>query len=365
MSDDFSMNTIHTALLSFGMSGRVFHAPFINHHPNFTLTGCWERSNKLIDRHYSSVRSYDTLDELLADPAIDLVVVNTPTLTHFEFAKMALEHDKHVLVEKAFTGNANEAIELRDLALAKARKLAVFQNRRWDSDFLSVRDVLRQGVLGDIVEANLAYSRYDPALSPKIHKEEPSSGSGIVKDLGPHVIDQALVLFGMPNAVFADIRMTREGSRVDDYFDILLVYGDKRVHVKAGYFFKQPVPEYTLFGKSGCFIKTRSDVQEAQLAMGMTPADSDYGKEPDTQAGRLYTGNPGQTDVQEILSPRGSYLDFYDALYRAIANDQDEPVTATDGIRVMQIIDAAFLSSRQGKVIHLGPMNRTIKGNRP
>lgn len=353
------MTPIHTALLSFGMSGRVFHAPFINHHPGFALTGCWERSNKVIDRHYSSVKSYDTLDDLLADPGIDLVVVNTPTLTHFEFAKLALEHDKHVLVEKAFAGNAAEAIELRDLALARRRKLAVFQNRRWDSDFLSVRDVLQQGVLGDIVEANLAYSRYDPKLSPKTHKEEPSSGSGIVKDLGPHVIDQALVLFGMPEAVFADIGITRDHSRVDDYFDILLMYSDKRVHVKAGYFYKQPAPDYSLYGKRGCFTKARSDVQETQLDKGMTPADSEYGKEPDTAAGLLFTGDSAQTDVQEILSPRGSYANFYDALYQAIVSDLDEPVTATDGIRVMRIIDAAFLSNSQGKVIHLAPEGNT------
>lgn len=349
------MTVINTALLSFGMSGRVFHAPFIQHHPGFSLTGCWERSNKIIDQYYSSVRSYDTLEELLADPTIDLVVVNTPTLTHFDFAREALEHDKHVLVEKAFAGNADEAVELRDLAKAKRRKLAVFQNRRWDSDFQSVRKVLKQGFLGDIVEANLAFSRYDPNLSPKAHKEKPSSGAGIVKDLGPHVIDQALVLFGMPGAVFADIGITREDSRVDDYFDILLMYGDKRVHVRGGYFYKHPTPEYTLFGKQGCFVKTRSDVQESQLGQGMTPGDRDYGKEPDSAAGRLYTGGPDKTEVQDIISPRGNYLDFYESLYESIARDLTEPVTAVDGIRVMQIIDTAFESHRKGKIIELEP----------
>lgn len=149
---------------------------------------------------------------------------------------------------------------------------------------MSVRDISNRGVLGDIVEANLAYSRHGPELSPKTHKEEPSSGSGIVKDLGPHVIDQALVLFGMPEAVFADIGITREHSRVSDYFDILLRHADRRVHVKGGYFYKQPRPEYTLFGKQGCFIKTRSDVQEAQLQKVVTPADSDYSREPGAAA---------------------------------------------------------------------------------
>jgi len=351
------MTVINTALLSFGMSGRIFHAPFIQHHPGFNLAGCWERSSKVIQQRYPSTGSYDTIDELLADSSIDLVVVNTPTLTHYDYAKTALEHGKHVVVEKAFAGNADEAIKLRALARKKQRKLAVFQNRRWDSDLLAVQSVLRQDVLGDIVEANLAYLRYDPALSPKSHKEEPSSGAGIVKDLGPHVIDQALLLFGMPKAVFADIGVTREHSRVDDYFDILLTYSDKRVHLKGGYFFKQPLPQFTLFGKHGCFVKTRSDVQEAQLDKGMTPGDGEYGKEPESEAGRLYTGGPGHTEEQEVLSPPGNYLAFYEGLYRSIAENEAEPVTAEDGIRVMQIIDAAFRSHNEGKVIRLEPVN--------
>lgn len=349
------MYVINTALLSFGMSGRLFHAPFIQHHPGFSLTGCWERSNKVINQHYKSATSYDTLEQLLGNPEIDLVVVNTPTLTHFDFARKALQHGKHVLVEKAFAGNTDEALELHALAQEKGLKLSVFQNRRWDSDFQSVRKVLQEGVLGDIVEANLAYSRYDPNLSPKIHKEEPSSGSGILKDLGPHVIDQALVLFGMPDTVFADIGITRDRSKVDDYFDILLMYRDKRVHVKGGYFYKQPLPEYTLFGKQGCFFKTRSDVQEAQLDRGMTPGDSKYGIDPDASAGRLYTGNPTQTDVKDITAPPGNYLEFYEGLYQSIAENQPEPVTATDGIRIMQIIDAALRSHQHGKVVTLDP----------
>lgn len=352
---EIAMTVVNTALLSFGMSGRVFHAPFIQYHSGFNLNGCWERSNKVIHGHYPSATSYDTLDEVLADPAIDLVVVNTPTSTHYEFTKMALQTGKHVLVEKAFAGSAAEAMELRALAQEQRLKLAVFQNRRWDSDFLAVRKVVQDGVLGTIIEANFGYLRYDPDLSPKRHKEEPSAGSGIVKDLGPHVIDQALVVFGMPNAVFADIGTTREGTKVDDYFDILLRYDHTRVHVKGGYFYKQPQPQYTLFGTQGCFIKSRSDVQENQLDRGITPADSEYGQEPDAESGKLFTGDVGKTDVTGVRSPRGSYLSLYDGLYRAIVEGQQEPVTATDGVRVMQIIDAAFESHRDGKFVNLEP----------
>jgi len=346
-----STPVINTALLSFGMSGRVFHAPFIHLHPGFNLLGSWERSDKKITRAYPSTSSFDTLEQILEDPVVDLVIVNTPTLTHYDYARQALLHGKHVVVEKAFAGNVEEAIELRDLAEQQQCRLAVFQNRRWDSDFLAVKEILKQGVLGDIVEANLAYSRYDPGLSPKSHKEEPNSGSGNLKDLGPHVIDQALVLFGMPEAVFADIGITRDYSKVDDYFDILLSYADKRVHVKSGYFYKQPLPEFTLFGKKGCFIKSRADAQESQLDSGMTPDDDAYGMEPDSAVGLLYTGEVGENLVQKIPSPRGNYAEFYTRIYESIVHDQPEPVPADDGVRVMKVIDAAEKSCRKGRMI--------------
>jgi len=343
------MRQINTALLSFGKSGRLFHAPFIEQHPGFILRGCWERSRKVIKDHFGSARSYDSLDELLADPAVDLVVVNTPTLTHYEYAKRALQHGKHLVVEKALAGSAAEAAELHALANKQQCKLAVYQNRRWDSDFKAVHGVLKGGALGNIVEANLAFCRFDPELSPKSHREVPSSGSGIVKDLGPHLIDQALVMFDMPDAVFADIGITRKRSRVDDYFDILMLYADKRVHVKGGYFFMQPLPEYSLFGTQGCFIKTRSDVQELQLGRGLKPGDVSFGLEPDCEAGHIHTG----TGVQEIRSPRGNYMEFYELLYHSIVSDEQEPVTAEDGIRVMRIIDAAIQSHDEGRVIRL------------
>ncbi len=347
------MAVINTALLSFGLSGRVFHAPFIELHPGFRLVGCWERSAKRIADRYPQAKSFETLRDLLADESVDLVVVNTPTQTHYDYAKKALEAGKHVVVEKAFAGNADEAAELRDLAREAARKLAVFQNRRWDSDFLSVREVLEAGYLGDIVEANFGFLRFDPDLSEKSHKEEPSSGAGIVKDLGSHVIDQAIAAFGLPEAVFADIDITRQGSRVDDYFDILLFYSDMRVHVKGGYFFRRPLAEYSLFGKNGCYLKMRSDVQERQLDMGMNPDDSGYGREPAGREGRLYRGGGNGSDQELITAPPGNYMKFYDGMYSAIVDDLSEPVTAADGVRVMRVIDAAFQSQQSGLVVRL------------
>lgn len=342
------MPVINTALLSFGLSGRIFHAPFIDVHPGFCLAGAWERSTKAVATHYPRATSYDTLEALLADPAVDLVVVNTPTATHYEYTRQALERGKHVLTEKAFTTTAAEARALDALAKEQGRKLAVFQNRRWDSDFLSVRGVLAEGLLGDIVEANLAFCRYKAELSPKAHKEMPGPGAGIVKDLGAHVIDQALLLFGMPGDVMADIAMTRPGSQVDDYFDILLRYPERRVHVKGGYFFRQPLPEYSLFGTRGSFLKRRADPQEAQLEEGLRPGDPAYGREAGSTAGRLYLDRDGAIESRTVPAPAGNYLEFYEGLYRAIAFGEPEPVSASDGVRTLRIIEAAFASHQSG-----------------
>ena len=216
------MKKIKTALLSYGMSGRVFHAPFLELHDGFELTGSWERSKNLIQNDYPQVKSYGSLEELLADD-VDLVIVNTPVETHYEYAKKALLAGKHTLVEKAFTTTAAEAEDLLAIAKEKNLKLTVYQNRRWDSDFKTVKQVVNQGLLGDIVEAEFHFDRYNPNLSPKMHKETANAGAGILKDLGPHLIDQALYLFGYPTSVFADIRTLREGSLVDDYMDIFFL----------------------------------------------------------------------------------------------------------------------------------------------
>ena len=347
------MRNINAALLSFGMSGKVFHAPFLHLHPGFTLLGSWERSTKAIANQYPGVQSYDSMEAVLTDDRVELVVVNTPTYTHYEYAKAALKAGKHVIVEKAFVGSTSEAEELKALAGRLGLKLAVFQNRRWDSDFKTVQQVVRQGLLGEIVEASIAFARYTPELSAKTHKEKPSAGAGIIKDLGAHVIDQALCLFGMPRSVFADIAITRQHSEVDDYFDILLKYDKMRVHVKGGYFFREPTPSFAFFGTKGTFLKSRADVQEDQLKAGMKPSDPQYGVEPKTEQGLLHTEVEGKVIREKIQTIPGDYKEYYEAVYQSLTTDHPEPVTAQDGVNVMRIIDAAFESAESGKVVDL------------
>ena len=189
---------MNTAICSFGMSGWVFHAPFINVNPGFNLYAVWERTKNLAQEKYPGVKTYRTLEDMLADDLVELVVVNTPNYTHYEYTKKALEAGKHVVVEKPFTINVEEGEELITLAKKQNKKLSVFQNRRYDSDYKTIKKVMNAKMLGDLVEVEMHFDRYSTALSPKVHKEIPGPGTGSVYDLGSHLIDQALQLFGMP-----------------------------------------------------------------------------------------------------------------------------------------------------------------------
>ncbi|TRX40355.1 Gfo/Idh/MocA family oxidoreductase [Flavobacterium restrictum] len=345
------MQKIKTALLSYGMSGKVFHAPFLTVHPGFELLGSWERSKKAIQVDYPTVKSYATLTDLLGDD-VDLVVVNTPVETHYEYAKQVLLAGKHAIVEKAFTTTVTQAQELAALAKEKGLKLAVFQNRRWDSDFKTVQKVISEGLLGELVEAEFHFDRYNPLLSPKQHKETASDGAGILKDLGPHLIDQALCLFGLPKAVFGDVRITRAHSLVDDWIDATLFYPDFRVRLKASFFVREANPAYTIHGKKGSFLKPRGDVQEDELKLGNKPNQTTWGTESDENRGLLHTEMDGKVIKEKIKTLQGNYYAFFEGVYQAIVHDAQEPVMAQDGVQVMQVIEAIIQSSQEGKVMH-------------
>ena len=346
------MQKIKTVLLAYGMSGKVFHAPFLNLHPGFELLGSWERSQKTIQTDYPSAKSYPSLEAVLSSDA-QLVVVNTPVATHFDYAKKALLAGKHILVEKAFTTTVAEAEELAHLAKTNGLKLAVFQNRRWDSDFKTVQKIIEDQILGELVEVEFHFDRYNPLLSPKTHKETANAGAGILKDLGSHLIDQALCLFGMPEAVFADIQITRAQSVVDDYMDILLYYATKRVRLKAGFFVREANPAFVVQGKKGAFLKARADVQEADLKAGKKPNLNRWGTEPKAKQGLLHTEINGLPIRIKTPTLRGNYYDFFEKLQASIVQNQTEPVSAQDGIKVMQIIEAAIASNKQKCVIAL------------
>jgi predicted dehydrogenase len=347
------MLTINTALCSFGMSGKLFHAPFIHLHPGYNLYAVWERSKNLAQEAYPGIKTYRTYEDLLADPAIDLVVVNTPNTTHYDYAYQALAAGKHIIVEKPFTVTVQQAQTLQQLAAEKGKVVAVYQNRRWDSDFSTVRKVVHEKLLGDLVEAEFHYDRYNPVLSPKPHKEAPVQGTGIVYDLGPHLIDQALSLFGMPEKLFADTAKLRPNSLVDDYMEILLWYGNLRVRLKSGYLVREPQAAYTLHGTLGSFIKTRADEQEACLQNGETPNAANWGTEPDSQQGLLHTVINGRVVRQTIPTLSGNYMHYFQQVYQAITQNKPAPVTVQDGINTIKIIEAVYRSVAANAVVQL------------
>ena len=346
------MQIIKTALLSYGMSGKVFHAPFIVTHPGFQLAGAWERSSKKIQEDNPEVTSYPTLEAVLADQTIDLVIVNTPNDTHFDYAKKALLAGKNIVVEKAFTTTSQEGKELKALAEKQGKMISVYQNRRYDSDLRTVQQVIADNLLGGIVEAEFHYDRFKPFVGPKAHKETPAPGAGLLMDLGPHLVDEALVIFGMPQSIFADIRITRPLSKVDDNFSLLLYYPTFRVILKASSSVREAIPANLVHGLKGSFIKPRADVQEADLIAGKKPGGAKWGIEPESGQGLLHTEKDGNVIREYIPSAAGNYGDYYEGIYQALANGKQVPVTADEGICTIQVIEAAILSNKEKKVIY-------------
>ncbi len=349
------MNTspIKTALCSFGMSGKLFHAPFLHVHPGFTLYACWERSNQVIGEFYDDVRSYTSYEELLADPEVELVIVNTPNYTHYEFAKKALLAGKHIVVEKPFSVTVAQGEELISIAKEKGLLISAYQNRRYDSDYRTIKKILEEGLLGDIVEAEFHFDRYVEELSYKKHKETPGPGTGSVYDLGSHIIDQALQLFGWPKAIMGDITVMRPISQVDDFFELILYYDTKRVRLRSTYVARQPIPGYVIHGMKGSFIKDKTNVQEDALNKGMLPVGEDWGKEDESEWGLLHTERDGKIIKERVPSLQGQYLDYYEGIYQAIRNNAPVPVNAEDGLKVIRIIEAGYESSRSKKIVDL------------
>jgi predicted dehydrogenase len=211
--------------------------------------------------------------------------------------------------------------------------------------------VVQSGVLGDILEAEIHYDRFKEELSYKKHKEEANPGTGSLYDLGSHIIDQALLLFGMPKSLWADIRIIRKDSIVDDYFELVLYYEQLRVRLKCSYLVREPLPSYQFHGRIGSFIKTKSDIQEAMLQKGLLPGTPDWGAEAPHEWGLLHTAKDGKILKQFLPSPNGNYMDYYQGVYDALAKGAQPPVQPEDGVRIVKIIEAAFKSSKEGKVV--------------
>ena len=344
---------IQTAICSFGMSGKVFHAPFIHVNPGFNLYGVWERSKKTAHTIYPEVKSFDTYEEMLNDATIDLIIVNTPNATHFDFTKQALLAGKHVIVEKPFVINSSEGVELQALAEKQQKKIFVYHNRRYDSEFKILKQVIDGNLTGDIAEAEIHYDRFKKELSPKVHKETPGPGAGLLYDLGSHLIDMALQLFGKPTAVFGDVAIVRPFSKVDDYFEILFYYPAMRVRLRASNLVKEPLPSFVIHGSKGSFIKSRADVQENELIDGKMPEGENWGIVPEGEEGLLVVDENDEVKRTLLAAPAGNYREYFDAVYNCLRNNGPVPVSAEEGTEVVKMIEAVLKSSDTKQVVQL------------
>lgn len=347
-------NPIVTGIASYGMSGKLFHAPFIEANPHYELRAIVERHKDDSRERYPNSKLYRSFEELIADPEIELVIVNTPVQTHFEYAKKALEAGKNIVVEKPFMVTTAEAEEINRLAEEKGLFLSVYQNRRYDGDFKAIRDVVSENMLGELKEVELRYDRYRTGHSGKDHKEGDKPGAGNLHDLGAHLIDQAIQLFGFPEAVFADIFTMRKDLLANDYFEVLLYYTRPfRVRVKGTVFAKESPYPFILHGENGTFLQQRSDLQETKLLEGEKPAIEKWIPTPEDFDGVLHTVINGKDVKKQTRSEMGNYMDYYEDVYNALRNNRPNPVPASDAILTMKVIDAALESSRERKVIPL------------
>jgi scyllo-inositol 2-dehydrogenase (NADP+) len=289
------------------------------------------------------VRVVTRIEDILQDPAIELVVVNTPEPTHYPYARQALLAGKHVVVEKAFTVTSQEADILVHLAQERGRILSVYHNRRWDSGSQTVRGLLNSGVLGHVVMFTSRYDRWRP-IPQATWRETEAPGTDVLYNLGSHLIEEALSLFGTPEQVMADIRRERPGATAADAFDLTLYYPDFRATLHATYLMREPAPRYRILGTRGSYIKYGLDTQEEALKQGRLPGSPGWGEEPPAQWGVLYT----DAAPQPIPAIPGNYLAYYDALYAAIRSGQTGYITGQEGAQVIRVIEAARRSAAEG-----------------
>ncbi len=348
-------NKLNVGLIGFGMSGSVFHAPFITNVPGLHLAKIRETRPENIavaNGRYPDAEIVQEAKAVFEDPAIDLVVLATPNASHLPLAKEALQAGKHVVVEKPFTVTSAEADELIALAKSKGKLLTVYQNRRWDSDFKTIQKLVADNFLGNIVEYEAHFDRYRDFLKPNTWKEESAPGSGILYDLGSHLIDQALCLFGLPDEVSADLRIQRQQSQIIDNFQLVLYYPTLRVILKAGMLVREPGPRYQIYGNKGAFVKYGLDVQEAVLKEGQQPkGDPNWGIEPEELWGKMNTEIKGQHVIGKLESEPGDYTAFYQNVYSAITGTEELSVKPEQARNTIRIIELAMQSHEERRTL--------------
>jgi scyllo-inositol 2-dehydrogenase (NADP+) len=343
---------LQVGIVGFGLSGQVFHAPFIEASPDFNLHTIVSR-NDLAVAKYPSANVISSFDDLLTLSEIDLVIICSPNSLHFSQARAALQAGKHVIVEKPFTVSSDEAKTLISIAHDTGKKIFPFHNRRWDSDFLTLKHIISEGRLGKVLEFESRFDRFTPEISRAAWRYHQQAGGGTLFDLGIHLIDQAVSLFGSPDGVFARLFNQREGSITDDSFDLKLIYPSLNVTLKASVFTKEPGPRFQVHGTKGSFVKYGSDSQEAQLRLGKIPGSKGYGKEPVNQRGILNTVLQGKEFRGRVASKPGNYMEFFNNVYSVLIHGASAIVNPEDALLNIRIIEAARTSEKEQRIVAL------------
>ncbi len=338
---------IHVALIGYGMAGKIFHAPVIQAVPGLRLVAIQSSQPDKVNADWPEVWVSQTFEEVIQNPQIDLVVIATPNTTHFELARRALLAGKHVVVDKPFTLYSSEARVLAAMASEGQRLLAVFQNRRWDDDFLTLRKLVEAGALGEVVYFESHFDRYRPQVQNR-WREQAGPGSGLWYDLGPHLADQALELFGPPLAVYADIAQQREHAQTPDYFHVLLRYPRLRVVLHASALAPGGSARFVVHGTAGSFVCRGLDAQEALLKQGLRPGGP--GWEARQDEAWLYRPDHAPDPVP---LEAGDYRRFYEGVRDAIWQQGPNPVPPEQAVRLMEVLEAAIRSAAERQEVPL------------
>ena len=355
---------IGVGIVGFGLGGRVFHAPFVNAVGGLRLAAICQRHGDEAAKAYPAAEIVRSLSEMLAKPAIDLIVITTPSATHFALAKEAIEAGKHVVIDKPFTATSEQAAELSQLAGSRELLAVPFHNRRWDGDFLTVKKLIADQAVGRLVTFELHFDRFRPIPRAGKWQEAANLANGMLFDLGPHLVDQALALFGPPDAITASVRIDRDDSAVEDAFDITLSYprpNGKRLlaHCRTSYLACANAPRFLLHGTRGSFRKYGLDPQETALVGGAeVPAEGspeDWLLEPERAWGALTVAPNPEAPEWLVESPvkteAGDYRGFYQNVRDAILDRAPLALTADDGYRVIRLLELARQSSSEGRTV--------------
>lgn len=337
---------IRTALVAYGNVSEKMHAPLIDHCPDLDLVAVVERNGNKCQQKYPAVQTFRSLDVLIEADAADLICITTPNEFHFPMAKQCLLAGKHVVVDKPVTIHSWEAAELEKLAEEKGLVCSVFQNRRFDGDFRTLQKLVAEESLGRLVYLESHFDRFRPQVSENWREKE-VAGNGITFDLGTHLIDQVVLLFGKPSAIYADIQKQRSGAVADDYFDISLHYPDFKARVTAGVLINVPTPKFLLCGEKGSFQKFHLDVQEQAFKDRKKPEGPEWGVDPSERWGSLHLEN----ETIPCPTVNGDYRIYYQNIADAILRGEPLKVTLSQAITVLKLIEAAFISSQEGRKI--------------